>query len=49
LDFIASKIRIKQGHVTGGNISDLRQSIENLDYLWSLAGLSFSTADQVEC
>jgi hypothetical protein len=57
LDFIASKIRIKHGNITDGDVSDLRQSIENLDYLWTLAGLSFTpkihgmlshAADQVE-
>lgn len=57
LDFIASKIRIKHGNITDGDVSDLRQTIENLDYLWTLAGLSFNpkihgilshAADQVE-
>ena len=57
LDLISSKIRIKQGNLKDADVKELRRSIENLNYLWSLAGLSFTpkihgilahAADQVE-
>jgi hypothetical protein len=40
LDFIASKIRIKQGQLKDADLHELRRSIASLDYLWTLAGLS---------
>jgi hypothetical protein len=57
LDMVASKIRIKQGQLTDTDIPQLRRSIASLNYLWGLAGLSFTpkiqgvlahAADQVE-
>ena len=42
LDLISSKIRIKQGHLKDGDLSDLRRAIANLSYLWEQAGLSFT-------
>ncbi len=57
LDPISSKIRIKQGHLKDEDMRILQRSIDNLKYLWSHAGLSFTpkingmlahAADQVE-
>jgi hypothetical protein len=57
LDLISSKIRIKQGHLKDEDMQILRTSIDNLNYLWSHAGMSFTpkihgmlahAADQVE-
>ena len=42
LDLISSKIRIKQGHLKDGDLSDLRRAIANLSYLWEQTGLSFT-------
>ena len=42
LDLISSKIRIKQGHLKDEDVRVLRRSIDNLNYLWSQAGLSFT-------
>jgi hypothetical protein len=58
LDLFALKIRIKQGLLTDMDTCDLRRSIGSLDYLWTLAGLSFTpqihsvlahVVDQAEC
>ncbi len=57
LDLILSKIRIRQGNLKDADVKQLRQSIKNLNYLWSFAGLSYTpkihgilahAADQVE-
>jgi hypothetical protein len=57
LDLISSKIRIKQGHLKDEDMQLLQRSMDNLNYLWSHEGLSFThkfhgmlahAADQVE-
>jgi hypothetical protein len=57
LNFIASTIRIKQGQLKDADLHELRRSIASLDYLWTIAGLSFTpkihgvlahASDQVE-
>jgi len=57
LDQISSKVQIKQGELKDEDLQVLRRSIDNLRYLWSNAGLSFTpnihgmlgdVADQVE-
>ncbi len=55
---IASKVHVKQGALRDDDICDLWRSIQNLDYLWNSAGLSFTpkihgmlahATDQIEC